>query len=226
MFSSPKQLCKRLLSVLLALTFVASPIAVIAEDAVALADAARSSTPLAVVFAASDFQPRRISDPGDTTGLVTYDGGRSIIAGISQMEAIADQVIDAYGADAVTGALFCGDYSNESKYRFEGTDKPYSNAVAITNDGINAVRKVLGNKFNLLSEEIVMIQGNHDFFLTPLATTNAHDTEQYASVFLLHSPIPSFPRCTRSFSRRRWSRDVTADSVSPVSFASSAMGTA
>ncbi len=179
MFSSPKQLCKRLLSVLLALTFVASPIAVIAEDAIALADAARSSTPLAVVFAASDFQPRRISGTNKTTGEVTYDGGRSIIAGISQMEAIANRVIEAYGADAVTGALFCGDYSNESKYRFEGTDKPYSNGVAITNDGINAVRKVLGNKFNLSSEEIVMIQGNHDFFLTPLATTNAHDTEQY-----------------------------------------------
>ena len=176
MFSSPKQLCKRLLSVLLALTFVASPIAVIAEDAIALADAARSSTPLAVVFAASDFQPRQINSSPAADGSVSYSSVRDIKAGVTQMEKIAAQVKKVYGNNAVTGAIFCGDYSNESKYR---KDHDYSNNANPTLDGITAVEYVFGTQFGLSREEYVMIQGNHDLYLNPLSATGAHDTEQY-----------------------------------------------
>ncbi len=176
MFSSPKQLCKRLLSVLLALTFVASPIAVIAEDAIALADAADSSKPLAVVYAGSDFQPRKIDSIDQNTGLVTY-GSNSIKDGVTQLTDIVKAIKKDYNGDkAVTGALFGGDYANYSKYK---DANPYGNNLIITQDGTAAVESVLGSQFGLSREDTVMIQGNHDFFISPLDETGPHDTEEY-----------------------------------------------
>lgn len=175
MFTTLNSKLKRMLSVVLALSMVLSPIMALAEE-VGEAVAMALERPVAVVFAASDFQPRRIAEGNDTNGAIKYVDDRLISYGITAMEDIAKKVKNVYGTGAITGALFCGDYSNESKYRY---DHNYSNNANITIDGINAVRSVYGKIFELSDEEIVMIQGNHDFYLSPLSTTNAHDTEDY-----------------------------------------------
>ncbi|MBR6535240.1 MAG: hypothetical protein IKT65_06655, partial [Clostridia bacterium] len=173
MFSSPKQLCKRLLSVLLALTFVASPIAVIAEDA-AQAFAAKNTEPTALVFATSDFQPRDLS-----SGDISAHSSFSISAGVGQMQSIINQIDDDYDLTSFTGALHCGDFSNYSKYNSKWYSYAYGNNPVITQDGVSAVEYVLGKNFHLTPEEMVFIQGNHDFYVDPIDYTGAHDTEQY-----------------------------------------------
>ena len=173
MFTTLNSKLKRMLSVVLALSMVLSPIMALAEE-VGEAVATALEEPVAVVFAASDFQPRRIATEKDTNGAIKYADDRFITYGINEMEKIADAVKKDY--KNITGALFGGDYSNESKYRH---DYAYSNNANVTIDGINAVKYVFGQQFGLSQEEIVMIQGNHDFYRSPLATTNAHDTEDY-----------------------------------------------
>lgn len=179
MFTTLNSKLKRMLSVVLALSMVLSPIMTLAEE-VGEAVATATDDPLAVVYAASDFQPRKQSGT-DSSGNPTY-GDFSIYDGMKQMTSIITQIKKKYNSsnnNAVTGALFGGDLSNYSKYNNNWNSYAYNNDPAMTEDGAYAIENVLYKGFGLSREEIVMIQGNHDFYVDPLDYTGAHDTEQY-----------------------------------------------
>ena len=179
MFTTLNSKLKRMLSVILALSMVLSPIMALAEE-VGEAVATATDDPLAVVYAASDFQPRRQSGT-DSSGNPKY-GDYSIYHGMQQMTSIITQIKKKYNSsnnNAVTGALIGGDVSNYSKYNSNWDGYAYNNDPAMTEDGAYAIENVLCEGFGLSREEIVMIQGNHDFYVAPFDNTGAHDTEQY-----------------------------------------------
>ncbi len=179
MFTTLNSKLKRMLSVVLALSMVLSPIMALAEE-VGEAVATATDDPLAVVYAASDFQPRKQSGT-DSSGNPTY-GDFSIYHGMQQMTSIITQIKTKYNSsnnNAVTGALIGGDVSNYSKYNNNWNGYAYNNDPAMTEDGAYAIENVLYKGFGLSREEIVMIQGNHDFYVAPFDNTGAHDTEQY-----------------------------------------------
>ena len=116
MFKTLNSKLKRTLSVILALSMVLSPIMALAEE-VGGAIATATDDPLAVVYAASDFQPRKQSGT-DSSGNPTY-GDFSIYHGMQQMTSIITKIKEKYNSgnnNAVTGALIGGDVSNYSKY--------------------------------------------------------------------------------------------------------------
>ena len=179
MFTTLNSKLKRMLSVILALSMVLSPIMALAEE-VGEAIATATDDPLAVVYAASDFQPRKQSGT-DSSGNPTY-GDFSIYDGMKQMTSIITKIKEKYNSsnnNAVTGALIGGDVSNYSKYNNNWNGYAYNNDPAMTEDGAYAIENVLYKGFGLSREEIVMIQGNHDFYVAPFDNTGAHDTEQY-----------------------------------------------
>lgn len=142
-------------------------------------------TPLAVVYAASDFQP---SD--DKTGVST--------TGKAPMNNITGQMISAgYAKDsafAVTGALIVGDYSNHY-------DTWTDINVNYNNTGLAAVAGILQSKWGLTSslnelsnlqskdnagDDVIYVQGNHDPAETKgLDSFGDNDTAHYG-VFVIH----------------------------------------
>lgn len=167
MFSIKKTIFKPAIAASLALLMMLVPFTPLVEDVKA---AVVSDDPLAVVYATSDFQPK------------DSNGDACIASGIANMEAIISQIKEDYNSEngnAITGALHAGDLSHYSKYKGYSEANIYDNSLETTKDGVEAVEYVLGKQFGLSREEIVMIQGNHDFYTSPIDYTGAHDTAEY-----------------------------------------------
>lgn len=131
--------------------------------------------PLAVVYAASDFQPA-------TGGKDDVDSGKN------SMNAIVDKM-QAAGYESIDGAIFCGDYSNVAD-----TWNKDEIIVDMNNAGLKAVHDVLNEQWKLTDnnldgikpDKMVFVQGNHDPIETVgLDNAGANDTEYYG-VYVLH----------------------------------------
>ncbi len=142
-----------------------------------------AETPLAVVYAASDFQLKTGSNDD-------VEGGKTIMNNIiAQMKAA--------NYTSVTGALLCGDYSNVG----DTWNTSETNAVKYNDPGVTAVSTVLNNAWGLTSnlnklpsltsknnagDQVVYVQGNHDPADTiGLDSTGANDSTHYG-VFVIH----------------------------------------
>ena len=134
----------------------------------ALATMNAGEEPLAVVYAASDFQLKNSAGNGDDVS-----GARG------QMEAIVNKIKETY--PAVDGALFCGDYS---AYYNTWTESRID--VSKNNAGIDAVAAVLDTAWGLTDEDVIYVQGNHDPANTKrLETETVQDFGDYL-VFVMH----------------------------------------
>lgn len=142
--------------------------------------------PLAVVYAASDFQLKFEEKYADDVA-----GGKTI------MKNIIDQMIKA-GYTDVDGALFAGDYSNIG----DTWNDDETNAVKYNDEGVKGIDAVLRDKWSLTSklnklsnlmtddsnagDKVVYIQGNHDPADTVgLDKFGANDYTHYG-VFVIH----------------------------------------
>lgn len=138
-----------------------------AVEAATVEAASTGEQPLAVVYAASDFQP-------------TND---NITNGKTAMNAVINK-IKAAGYDGVnklapSGAIFCGDYSNIYD-TWTDIDVTYNNA------GQAAVADVLNEQWGLTDSDVIYVQGNHDPADTQgLDPSGANDTDYYG-VYVLH----------------------------------------
>lgn len=114
--------------------------------------------PLAVIYAASDFQAE------DSDGKDDLAKGKNIMASI----------IDAAGLEAgeVTEAFFCGDYSAD----YNTWKSSASAAMTAANNGSGAVAEILSTKLGLGADKVIYLQGNHDpAGFTLMDATGAHD---------------------------------------------------
>lgn len=146
---------KRFLSVLLCIAMVL-PMLVVPAGAERIAT---SDEPLAVIYAASDFQIKKSDGTDD------YDTAKSVM----------NKIINTVKANhnRMDGAFFLGDYS--VKY-----NQPYTNA------GRTAVKEVLtGAWSNLNGSNIIYVQGNHDdSAFTGQETSKTQSFEHY-NVFVM-----------------------------------------
>ena len=147
------------------------------NESTANVDVLSDEQPLAVIYAASDFQAYNNS----TDDVV---GGKNIMNAIIAKMQEAGYQKDA--AKAVTGALFCGDYTAKFNTWSTSTAGDQAKSLAASNAGANAVEEVLGTAWGLTDTEVVYVQGNHDYDrFENIDPSGANDTEHY-SVYVLH----------------------------------------
>ena len=141
----------------------------------AVATAETSEDPLAVIFAASDFQ----AENSDKTKDSVETGKENMNAIIAKMKAA--------GYSNVTGALFCGDYTaNFNTWGSSSGAGNKTNSLAASNAGANAVEAVLNTAWGLTDAEVVYVQGNHDYAgFENMDAGGANDTEYYG-VYVIH----------------------------------------
>lgn len=154
----------------LCLTLLVSVVApgVMAAD-VAVLDTS-SKTPLAVVYAASDFQPYQDLD----TDVDDVSAGQTV------MNAIIEQMQSNGYENNVTGAIFCGDYSKTAD------SNGAESGLELSNAGLAAVHNVLNTQWGLGYDDVVYVQGNHDNAgTTNLDPSGANDSTHYG-VYVLH----------------------------------------
>ena len=112
-------------------------------------------TPLAVIYAASDFQNKDKNNNDD------FAKGQEVMS----------TIMEKTGCKTVTGAMFLGDYT--AIYTKEATSA-----------GLGHVKSVLNEKWKLNDSQVIYVQGNHDQAVAGLDPFGAQEFEHY-NVFVI-----------------------------------------
>ena len=187
-----------------------------ASESATLLSTDEEETPLAVVYAASDFQLKNSEVSSNSS-----DTGDAVDTAKENMKAIIDQMQAAgYSVDS---ALFCGDYS--AYYNTWGTNKVN---VTANNTGLATVAELLESEWKLTSylnserasnggDDVVYVQGNHDPAETVGLDVSGKNDSTYYGVFVIHED---------DFQWKQGATSGTGNSNNPETAAAAAQTTA